>query len=91
MQIATNYSCCDRDIIILGLYGRANLRAKKYREALQDLTNSINLDPENDQKVQQRAKLYRMMGRCSDAMSDLAALQAKSKEPVEVSTPQQSQ
>jgi tetratricopeptide (TPR) repeat protein len=35
---------------------RAHLRGKKYKEALADLTNSINLDPKNGQKIHHRAK-----------------------------------
>lgn len=35
---------------------RAHLRGKKYREALSDLSHSITLDPENGQKLAQRAK-----------------------------------
>lgn len=35
---------------------RAYLRGKRYREALQDLSMSIQLDPDNAQKIQQRAK-----------------------------------
>lgn len=35
---------------------RAYLRGKKYREALQDLSTSLTLDPENGAKLQQRAK-----------------------------------
>ena len=35
---------------------RAHLRGKKYREALQDLSTSLTLDPENGAKLQQRAK-----------------------------------
>jgi tetratricopeptide (TPR) repeat protein len=54
---------------------RAHLRGKKYREALQDLSTSLQLDPLNAAKMQQRAKLFKMMGRCADAVGEYEKLE----------------
>lgn len=35
---------------------RAYLRSKKYREALEDLSSAINLDPNDKTKILQRTK-----------------------------------
>lgn len=54
---------------------RAYLRGKKYKEALQDLSTSLNLDPKNGPKMHQRAKLFKMLGRCGDAVEEYEKLQ----------------
>lgn len=59
---------------------RAYLRGKKYKEALQDLSTSLNLDPQNGSKMQQRAKLFKMLGRCGDAVEEYEKLQQQQEE-----------
>ena len=59
---------------------RAYLRAKKYKEALQDLSISLNLDPNNGPKMQQRAKLFKMFGRCGDAVEEYEKLQQQQQQ-----------
>ena len=62
---------------------RAYLRGKKYKEALQDLNISLNLDPNNGPKMQQRAKLFKMLGRCGDAVEEYEKLHQQQQQQQE--------
>lgn len=53
---------------------RVYLRLQKYREALSDLNNALNIKPDNSNVLQQRAKLQMKLGHCVEAEADFIQL-----------------
>jgi tetratricopeptide (TPR) repeat protein len=54
---------------------RVYLRNQKLKEALADLSSALNIKPDYEQVLAQRAKLQLRMGRCEDAENDFLKLQ----------------
>ncbi|CCI47740.1 unnamed protein product [Albugo candida] len=53
---------------------RAYLSQRKYNSALNDLTLALKVNPEFKQGVNQRGKLYFILGQCSDAVQEFERL-----------------
>jgi len=65
----------------LAYYQRAQvlLRQRKYQEIISDLSSAIELDKQFTKGLLQRAKLFRLLGRCSESVNDYeTVLQLKS-------------
>ncbi len=53
---------------------RVYLRQNKLREALSDLNAAINIKPEFDAALVQRAKIQLRLGKCAEAEKDFSTL-----------------
>ena len=49
---------------------RVYLRQQKYKEAINDLTKALEINPANENAVVQRAKLNMKIGKCEEAIVD---------------------
>ena len=54
---------------------RVYLRNQKLKEALADLSSALNIKPDYEQVLAQRAKLQLRMGRCEEAENDFLKIQ----------------
>lgn len=54
---------------------RVYLRSQKLKEALADLSSALNIKPDYEQVLAQRAKLQLRMGKCEEAEGDFLKLQ----------------
>ncbi len=53
---------------------RVYLRKLKYKEALSDLTSTLNIKPGDENALVQRSKLYLRLGNCEEAVKDFDKL-----------------